>query len=238
MRAQRLNCVLGLLCMSAEVILGMGTVSQEPSSISFMRVNSSAEITCSTSTSGALGFSLHRYFKNNEEIVYQNLKNGEVTKTTIKGKFEGRIRVTPAPKIHQGQGFILQLSLLGVEDTDVYFCSWSYLSTNTAIPPTQSSKGTVIIVREKDPKEQCKHQMLDLIFIVLSVTAFIVVLLFFIVVLTKCNRFHAHFRPTRAETASRPARPQLDSTHFAEHYPYLITSAGTVDDRHPAFMRA
>ncbi|XP_034564063.1 uncharacterized protein LOC117830175 [Notolabrus celidotus] len=224
MRAQWWSCMLGLLCIPAGVILGTGTVSQHPMSISFTRVNSSAEITCSTPTPGAIGFSLHRYFKGNKQIAYLNLENGVDTKRTIAPEFKSRLRVVPTPQIREGHGFSLQISLLGLEDTDMYYCSWSYLPSKTPEPPHQSGKGTIIIIRERDPGKQCKQPILDYIFIVLSVAAFAIMLSFVIgVAIVKCNRFKGEFRPDRHEATNRPTRPDVPPQPV-EPCPYLTTS--------------
>lgn len=197
-----------------------------------MRVNSSAQITCTTSMPGAMGFSLYRTFKGNKQIVYLNLRGGEVTKRTIVAEFSSRIQVVPIPQ-SKGQGFTLQLSLLGLEDTDVYFCSWSYLAKYPARPQDHSGNGTIIIIRETDPNEMyCKSNVLDLIFVILSVAAFVVIMSFCIgALLARCNRFKGQFRPVREEMASRPTRPQRPSPQHAEHCPYLITSGYILQER-------
>uniref|UniRef100_UPI0037E76C5C uncharacterized protein n=1 Tax=Semicossyphus pulcher TaxID=241346 RepID=UPI0037E76C5C len=232
MKAHWWSCVLGLLCMSGEVILSAEIVSQDPLSISLMRVNSSAEITCSTSLPDALGFSLYGQF-NNRNIVYLNLDNGVVTKTTIAAEFTGRIQVAPAQQISEGQGFSLQFSLLGLGDTDVYYCSWSYLTPRTRTEVTQTGKGTIILLREKAPKEQCKYHILDHIIIALTVTACTVVLLFFIgALIVRCNRFKMKFRPAEVERTSRATRPPpVSPQQTFQHRAYLNTSADSLDSR-------
>ncbi|XP_074519929.1 uncharacterized protein LOC141785488 [Halichoeres trimaculatus] len=233
MGARWWSCMLGLLCIPVEITISTTTVSQAPSVISLKRINSSAEITCSTSVPGAKGFSLHRYFKGNKQIVYLNLIKGEVTKSTIVTEFTNRIRVVPAPPSSRGQRFTLQLSLLGLDDTDVYFCSWSYLPKYPAKPQDQSGNGTIIIIRESGASEtQCKSNVLDLIFIILSVAAFFVILLFCIgALIVRCNRFSGEFRPAGEEVRSRPSRPQHPSPQHAEHCPYLMTSGNPLYHR-------
>ncbi|XP_060884581.1 uncharacterized protein LOC132955659 [Labrus mixtus] len=227
MKAHWWSCVLGLLCIPAEVALSFSLVSQEPPSISLMRVNSSAEITCSTSLTGAQGFTLYRYFNGNRQIVYLYLVNGTVAKTTIAAEFKRRLHVSPV-QISDGQGFTLQFSLLGEKDLDVYFCSWSYIT-----PITYSGKGTIIILREKDPKEQCKNHILKHILIVSSITAFTVILVSIIgALIVRCNRFKAYFRPARVEIPARPTRPQpVSPQQTFQHYPYLTTQLCSMEHR-------
>ncbi|KAF3853138.1 hypothetical protein F7725_013826 [Dissostichus mawsoni] len=61
-----------------------------------------------------------------------------------------------------------------LQDTDLYFCTWSFVSEE--IGPVQlSTNGTIIIVRE----ELCGNPILDLVLIAFSVTAFTVIVLLF-----------------------------------------------------------
>ena len=119
------------------------TVSQDPELIPLMRVNSSAEITCSTSLSNPMGLNLYRQFHGNMKVVYLSLDNGQVTRNTIAPEFEGRIH---HQQMKDGHGFTLQLSLLRQEDTDLYYCSWQYFEKSLE---TLQSNGTMIIVRGK-----------------------------------------------------------------------------------------
>ncbi|XP_071329345.1 uncharacterized protein [Trachinotus anak] len=243
MKAHWWSCVLGLLCMPAEVILHTWTVSQDPMSISHMMVKSSVEITCSTSLSDPMGLYLHRRFHGDRDVMYLSLKNGLVTKNNTAPTFRGRIHITPDRHIREGSGFTLHLSLLEQDDTDLYYCTWSYFRSETARPETQSSNGTIIIVTEEGPQGQCKDQILDLVLIILSVTAFSIVLMLFIGALTlRCRQFRRNFRPDRAAKPPRPTSPQ----HFClqhrpqhrpplrpHHCPYMVTSANTLDFRGP-----
>ncbi|XP_070783736.1 uncharacterized protein [Enoplosus armatus] len=218
--------------MPAEVLLSTWTVSQGPTSISLKRVNSSVEITCSTSLSDPMGFSLRRRFHGEGDVVFLALDNGQITKDTIATEFVGRIRIAPDQQTREGYGFTLQLSLLRLEDTDLYDCSWIRFQSEKAIRQTMSSTGTIIIVRDRDPQEQCKHHVLDHIFIALSVTAFTVLLLFIGALIVRRNRFKRHFRPAGAVKPPRPNRAQpVCPQHSPQHCPYMTTSVNRLDFR-------
>ncbi|XP_026206531.1 uncharacterized protein LOC113155979 [Anabas testudineus] len=217
------SCVLGLLCMPAEVILDSQTVFQSPSSTFQMKVNSSAEITCSTSLPDVLGLYLQRKFHRKSEIVYLSLHQGKVTKNTTAEEFIGRIQVTPNMQGKDGFKFTLRLSLLGLDDTDLYYCRWSHFNLKKE---SLISTGTIVIVREYDPQEQCKGQVLDHILITLTVVAFTVILFLFIgTLIFRYRRFKKHFTPARTVNLQRPARPQyVYPQQSTQHYPYLVTS--------------
>ncbi|XP_073345862.1 uncharacterized protein [Pagrus major] len=231
MKAHWWSCVLGLLCMPAEVILSTWTVSQEPMSISQVRVNSSTKITCSTSLSETMGVYLHRGFHGKKDVVFLALDKGQVTQDTIAKNFEGRIHIAKEQQITEGHGFTWELSLLGLEDTDWYYCSWVYFNSVKGNQETRSSTGTIIIVRERDPQEQCRIHTENLIF--MSVTAFTAILILFIgAVIVRSKRFKKKFRPAREVRPSRPNRPQHVCPHqTVQHCPYLITSANPLDFR-------
>lgn len=100
------------------------TVFQEPSSITYVKVNSSAELVCSTSFPSPIGVKLLRGFHDSRDLMYLNIENGEVTSRTTSTKFKGRIHVTRDERIKDRYGFRWRLSLLGVEDTNWYYCQW------------------------------------------------------------------------------------------------------------------
>ncbi|XP_023263903.1 uncharacterized protein LOC111656424 [Seriola lalandi dorsalis] len=227
MEAYSWSCVLGLLCMPAEVILHTWTVSQAPLSVSFLRVNSSAEITCTTSLSNPMGLYLHRRFSGDRDVVFLSLTEGRITKHKTDPKFDNRIVVTADEQVMEGSGFTLSLSLLELDDTDMYYCSWIHFSQQTHQKETQSSNGTIIIVKEEGLQEPCKDKILDVTLISLSMTAFAAVLVLFIVALIlKCRRFRKTFRP-----AAEPRRPTSPRHICPQHYPYMITSANPLDFR-------
>uniref|UniRef100_A0A3P8TU18 Immunoglobulin V-set domain-containing protein n=1 Tax=Amphiprion percula TaxID=161767 RepID=A0A3P8TU18_AMPPE len=135
---------LGPLIVTFTFVLLMCS-SQNPSSVSYKRVNSSAEITCSTSLSDPLGVYLYRRFPSDQGIVYLAFTGQEITKTTINEHFKDRVIVTEDQPVRGGNGFTMQLSLLELEDTNLYYCSWTYFESMRR--QTLSSNGTVIIVR-------------------------------------------------------------------------------------------
>ncbi|XP_075949338.1 uncharacterized protein LOC142951587 [Anarhichas minor] len=229
MKAHWWSCVLGLLCMPSGVTLSDLKVSQDPTSISLTRVNSSAEITCSTLRSDPLSLSLHMRFPDTKQIAFLALKNGLVSKTTAGAGFGGRISAAPSQRIGDGHGFTVQLSLLGLEDTNLYYCRWEFFKKETSTSETLSSNGTVIIVRERDPQEQCRDHILDRILIGLSVAALCVVLFLCVAALiVRRKRFRRRFRPARAASPTRPNRPQHSCPqHGVPHDPYLVTSVNS-----------
>ncbi|XP_070708292.1 uncharacterized protein [Pempheris klunzingeri] len=201
------SCVLGLLCIPAEATLSPMEVLQSPLYISQMRVNSTAEITCSTSRSDPMGFSLHRRFHSDRSIVYLSIDNGQVTRNNIAPEFTGRIHASRDQQIREGYGFTLRLSLLGLEDTDMYYCRWNYFNSEKEKREILSSNGTVIIIRERAP-QQCSNHSWDLILVTSSVTALTLVLFVFIAALiARCKTFERRLRVTGAVTPSRPDRP-------------------------------
>uniref|UniRef100_A0A669BCT4 Immunoglobulin V-set domain-containing protein n=1 Tax=Oreochromis niloticus TaxID=8128 RepID=A0A669BCT4_ORENI len=115
-----------------------------------MRVNSSAEIMCTTSLANPMGLYMHRRFHKEQDVVYLDLNEFSVTKDTISNKFKGRINVSPAKQITQElRGFTFQLSLLELEDTNLYYCEWIYTDTKLN-KLLMTSNGTVIIVRGEE----------------------------------------------------------------------------------------
>ncbi|XP_076123065.1 uncharacterized protein LOC143103149 [Alosa pseudoharengus] len=151
--------------LSALALLGTFTVAasngpslkvfERPKVITLMQLNASAEISCSTTVHpqpgrGLHGLSLKRYFRGNEVVFYQLM----VDKTqTVHRDFEGRISVTQ--KSSDCCEFTFQLSLLKVEDTNGYYCSWVTFDENEVETSSLDSNYTLIIVRERDPEELC-----------------------------------------------------------------------------------
>ncbi|KAM9336203.1 uncharacterized protein ABDE67_019266 isoform 2-T2 [Symphorus nematophorus] len=180
-----------------------------------------------------MGVYLHRSFHGNRVVVYLSMENGKITKETKSSEFTGRIGITPDQQISEGYGFTFQLSLLQVEDTDWYYCSWEYFNEDKTEEEILSSPGTAIIVREFDPEEQCKDAIWDLVFIALTVTAANVVFFLLIgAIIVRCKRFKKHFRPAQAVQPSRPNRPLPPCPQQRVHHcPYLITAADTLDFR-------
>lgn len=112
-----------------------------------MWINSSLEIKCSTSLENLSGLSLKRRFLGDELILYLNFDKGVVTKNTTMDKFQNRISMSKE-QLDPGARytFKLQLSLLGLEDTDLYYCSWAYIDEQYNNVNLESN-GTVVIVR-------------------------------------------------------------------------------------------
>lgn len=220
-------CVLGLLFMPTEVILHTWTVSQNPSAIKITGVNSSIDISCSTMINNPFGLSLRRRFRSNTgetDVMYLALVKGKVGKVTKATEFEGRLQHRQSG---EGWEFTLTLSLLRLDDTDLYYCSWSHIDSQTHDSLTYSSNGTVIIVKESYPDKQCNELMLDIILIALSVTAVPFGLILFIgAMILISKRFKKKFRP------ERPDRPQqvFPQQRF-QPYSYLTTSGNPMDFR-------
>ncbi|CAK6970624.1 uncharacterized protein LOC128381577 [Scomber scombrus] len=196
MRAHWWSCVLGLLCLPAEVTLNTWTASQNPSTISVVRVNSSVEITCSTTLQDPIGLYLATRFPNIGNIMFLSLRDGQVTKYSSIEEFKGRIQVTQKKQPAGSPEFTMSLSLRGPEDTNLYFCRWTYFESSKR--GELSSNGTVIIVTEKDPQEHCRFHFLDLTFITLRVTAFTIISCFTIrTLILRCKRFKKDVQPMK-----------------------------------------
>ncbi|XP_029934009.1 uncharacterized protein LOC115378035 [Myripristis murdjan] len=233
MNAHWWNCMLGLLCMPGGVMLSNWAVSQTPPAISLTSLNLSAEISCSTSRPDPTGLRLTGHFHGHREIVYVHFKkNGD--KKTLHPDFMHRVDVVQDPETGPGTGFTLRLSLLGLQDTDMYHCTWTYFNEMTLSLETLPSNGTIIIVRERDPYEQCNGDAVHLILIVLSLSAFAVILSLFIgALIFKCTRFKKHYRPAGATSRSKPSRRPLPALppHRSEQLHYASTSSDSFDFR-------
>ncbi|XP_043958067.1 uncharacterized protein LOC122822973 [Gambusia affinis] len=240
MKAKWWSSVLALLCMPAEVILSTWTASQSPISISNVWINSSLEIKCSTSLENLSGLSLKRRFLGDELILYLNFDKGVVTKNTTMDKFQNRISMSKE-QLDPGARytFKLQLSLLGLEDTDLYYCSWAYIDEQYNNVNLESN-GTVVIVREGRPAKECSVRTVDLTLICLSIAAFTGVFLMIIgLMIVRCRRFKKNFtpfrgyapplppRPSRPPRPPRPNQPRniyTQQQQTVDHCPYMMTS--------------
>ncbi|KAK2820928.1 hypothetical protein Q5P01_023887 [Channa striata] len=230
------SCVLGLLCLHVKVVHNTETVSQTPSYITYVGVNSSVTITCSTSLSDALGLYLQRQFHGKKNIVYLSLSKGNVAKNTTSEEFKGRIQVIQEKSNKKGYGFTLQLSLLALDDTDLYYCQWSHFEPKRAIEESLSSNGTIIIVRDFGDQEECEDQVFDYMFIILCGTAFSVTLFIAIGVLILKYRTSkkCKYRPHRRVAPSLPNRPEPvhpPRQQRLQHQPYMTTSEHVLDYR-------
>ncbi|KAL2101851.1 hypothetical protein ACEWY4_003612 [Coilia grayii] len=202
-------------------------VSQEPRVISLTRLNASAAITCSYS--GPLrphGLSLKRRFNGNTSVLYKAVHGGT---ETVHAHFAGRLTVTG-----QCCSFTIQLSLLQVADTDGYYCSWQLLNGQTGSAHTKESDCTIVVVRERDPKEPCSrpNDQLSRLFLGVSVVVCAIMLLVFIGALIwrftlskgryepqKSSQHKLHHRQNRP----LPLLPPPHHHHHHHHHHHLQT---------------
>ncbi|XP_047464459.1 uncharacterized protein LOC125022138 [Mugil cephalus] len=210
MRGNLWSCLLGLLFMPIEAKSPPGTAFQNPSSISYVRVNSSAEITCSTNLARPLSLELRRHFPDHTVVVYLALSKTGITKNTTVPEFKDRLHITSAQHIKHNHSLTWRLSLLGVEDTNLYYCRWTYIVNDTG---EVRSIGTVIVVTENDPlsendpQAQCRDYILDLVLIGLCVTAVVIIIFLSVAALIqRCKQFNKDFRPARDPPESARGR--------------------------------
>ncbi|KAK5905520.1 hypothetical protein CgunFtcFv8_001478 [Champsocephalus gunnari] len=149
MEALGWSCVLGILCLPAEVLLHTWTVSQEPSSTSIKTINSSAEISCSTSLSDPVSLSLQRNFHSRTDVSFLYFQKGTIKKMTMTEELQNRIQVSERKQLDGGVGVSFKIDMMQLQDTDLYFCTWSQEDKE---PVTLATNGTIIIVREEDPQ--------------------------------------------------------------------------------------
>ncbi|XP_035002623.1 uncharacterized protein LOC118101083 [Hippoglossus stenolepis] len=224
MKAHWWSCVLGLfLCMPAWVTLHTRTVSQRPMSIVVVRGKSSVEISCSTSFSDPIGLYLRRKFLGDRILLHLALEDGLVTKNTTAAEFRGQLNVTLERQVKVGYEFTMWLSELELDDTNLYYCTWSRFESEKRTLKNQTSIGTIIIVQETDPQEQCKDQMFVLTWIFLSVAVIVILFLVIGALIFRCKRFRKDFRPDSPQHVHPQQRVQNN--------PYLITSENTLDFR-------
>lgn len=202
------NALLALFCLPAAV---PWTVSQTPPVISLMGLNLSTEIRCTTSLPQPIGLYLRGHFNDDVEILFLSLKNRAAVRTTVFTGFAGRVDVTPVRdpgQMEEGKedyGFTLRLSLMGLKDTDVYYCSWKYLR-GTELESLRSN-GTVVIVRDGDPWEQCKGLSVGVISALTAFSAvFLLVLVTIGALIWRCTMMRRHYRVRRDVSRSRPRK--------------------------------
>ncbi|XP_015251184.1 PREDICTED: uncharacterized protein LOC107098183 [Cyprinodon variegatus] len=236
MKAKWWSCVLGLLCMPAEVILKSYTASQSPSSISYVRVNSSMEIECSSNLEKPTGLSFKRHFLGDEQILYLFYGDG-AGKLTKKATFKERIDVIQnQPKTGDHRKVRIKLFQMGRNDTDLYYCSWTYMNETNYVELSLESNGTVIIVSEHGPEIKGSDHALEMTLIYSSIAAFTFILIVIIGIMTvRCRRFKKDFTPDRPYAPPLPPRPsraprpiQPGNIYPQEpnpyHCPYMMTS--------------
>ncbi|XP_034087485.1 uncharacterized protein LOC117556291 [Gymnodraco acuticeps] len=222
MEALGWSCVLGILCLPAEVLLHAWTVSQEPSSTSIKTINSSAEISCYTSVSDPVSLTLQRKFHSRTDVSFLYFQKGKIAKNTMDVVFKKRIQVSERKQLDGGVGVSFKIDMMQLQDTDLYDCTWSYVDKGRL-----ATNGTIIIVREEDPQELCGfgNHILDLVLIAFSVTAFtVIVLLFTGAMILRHGRFKKRFTPGRAAEPPGPPRPPRPQHTCPQHQPYLVTS--------------
>ncbi|KAL7856635.1 hypothetical protein SRHO_G00155340 [Serrasalmus rhombeus] len=142
---------------------------QTPAAIVLSKLNSTAELRCST-TLKPFGLYLKQRYSKPRELLYLSIPDN--TKTISSG-FEHRLSVTG-----ECCDFTLRLSELQIEDTDGYYCQWAFFEGGGIISYRQD-KETVIIVRDGDPEEECNkqrmvHHLLLVISVLITVTMFII----------------------------------------------------------------
>ncbi|XP_017556569.1 uncharacterized protein LOC108429374 [Pygocentrus nattereri] len=143
---------------------------QTPAAIVLSKLNSTAELRCST-TLKPLGLYLKQRYSKPRELLYLSISDN--TKTITSG-FEHRLSVTG-----ECCDFTLRLSELQIEDTDGYYCQWAFSEGEGIKFSYRQDKETVIIVRDGDPEEECNkqrmvHHLLFIISVLTIVTMFII----------------------------------------------------------------
>ncbi|KAG7491756.1 hypothetical protein MATL_G00006770 [Megalops atlanticus] len=207
------TCVLGLLSTlavptKAESIV----VSQSPKVIALMKVNSTAEIRCRSTILDPAGLFLRRRYSKDMEVLYYSFHGN---KLSVNSEYQNRLSVNG-----KCCDFTLRLSQLRVEDTDGYYCRWSQVDEKTVELKYYQSNDTIIIIRERDPKEDCnRSHILHHILFLLSVTVSVVVVCVFIGVLVWwCTRTKESYKPARVNKQHRC----LHSQQRAQRHIYPI----------------
>ncbi|XP_048869290.1 uncharacterized protein LOC125741868 isoform X1 [Brienomyrus brachyistius] len=167
-------------------------VLQSPKAISLMKVNSTANIRCYSTMHNLVGLYLKRRFYGNTDIIYVSLSN---MKININKMYQHRHSVTG-----QCCDFTFHLSQLTVEDSDSYYCNWTQINTQKMDAVTYQSEDTIIIVRERDPKEDCKRNVtMYRILILLGFTGLVIIVCVLIgVMLWCCTRTKRTYSPKRS----------------------------------------
>lgn len=193
-----------------------------------MRINSSADIKCSTSLTNPHALSFEGHFHGDMVVMYLSIDKGVVSTATSAKNFKGRISAVSDPEANHGCGLTLQLSMLAMMDTDMYYCIWTYYNIKTSSLETKKSNGTIIIVRDRDPAEDC-HGYMDLTLIVLSVAAIVVIFFIFMAALIwRCTRTKQHYKPAKARN-NQPHSVHTCPMHSSQLFVY---SSMFSDSRH------
>lgn len=147
-----------------------------------------------------MALSLHRFFKADAQIVYLSLSKANITKQNPREHYIDRVQVTREHLKPEYQ-VTLQLSKLKRDDTDLYYCSWTFFEDKKFTMEHLRSNGTVLVVggedesvcvcrvlmvsnassmsaSEKRPEAQCPIPTLDLVLVCAGATALILILSF------------------------------------------------------------
>ncbi|KAI1896692.1 hypothetical protein AGOR_G00097380 [Albula goreensis] len=212
MKAVLWTFMLSLLSTPAVAPRAEPPVTQSPKAIPLMSVNSTAVIQCSATLPNLVGLFLKRRFSRKMEVMYLSLA---ANKTNVNPEYKNRLSVTGGCC-----NYTLHLSQMGVKDTDGYYCQWSQLHLHSGSSKMYESPDTIVIVRERDPKEDCNrdrtlHQILFLLTVSVSV---VVVCVFIGVLVWRCTRTKESYRPARIHHQRHHVCPQhSDQQHI---YPY------------------
>ncbi|XP_015211554.1 uncharacterized protein [Lepisosteus oculatus] len=167
------------------------SVSQMPGLIS-QKENSSAEIRCATSLKEMDGLYLRRRYAQKMDVLYVFLSN---MTSTVVNQYQHRLSV-------KGQccDFVFLISQLTVRDSDAYYCTWSKLDMEKAQMINYDSNGTMIIVKEKDPMEEChRRKNINQILFIISVSmAVLVITVFTCTFIWWCTGKRDTYKPARA----------------------------------------
>ncbi|KAI4787953.1 hypothetical protein KUCAC02_036157, partial [Chaenocephalus aceratus] len=118
------------------------------------------------------------------------------------------------------------IDMMQLQDTDLYFCTWSHVDKG---PIKLATNGTIIIVREEDPQELCGfgNHILNLVLIAFSVTAFTVIVLLFAGAMVLRHRcFKKGFTLGRAAEPPGPPRPPRPQHTYPQHQPPKVCVVG------------
>ncbi|KAL4648074.1 hypothetical protein GN956_G8312 [Arapaima gigas] len=181
------TCLLGLLSIQAAPCQSENpVVSQNPGAISLTKVNSMAEIRCNSSLSSLLGLTLLRRYSRDRQVVYLSVPN---MKLTAGWSYEHRVSVTG-----KCCDFTIHLSQLTVDDTDGYYCRWTRFDARTKEMMTLQSEETIIIVRERDPRDDCSHNItVKSILFILGLSLLVIVMSIIIgTVVWYCTRINVY----------------------------------------------
>ncbi|XP_063075645.1 uncharacterized protein LOC134465739 [Engraulis encrasicolus] len=223
-----LVCLLSTSALLSSMVVGamhetsVVQVSQEPPVVSLMRLNASAEISCSYSgLPKPEGLSLRQRF-GGKEIMFMHIKSN---KEIVQPHFDGRLTISA----DHGAGdrrchFTIRLEQLQVTDTDGYYCHWKGLDELGNVQEEKSNY-TLIIVRTRDPSEPCSSPSdpsdpLPRLFLGVSGLVFCLMLITFIgAVIWRCTLSTGRFEPERMRQTKPRHPPPPPPPHHHHHHP-------------------